>query len=283
MLEPIDNQNIGSAIELLARGFPRKSRIFWERALDRIDRYNKLNDYPTLGRLLVVKGARVGVMLTIKSHARNTNGNPHDVINLSSWYVDPEHRRLAPLMLREMIRCDDTVFTDLTPSADVVRMLPLLGFKPLNLGLAAIALPLAALHRRGSARVSSFESFDRSTLHPEDQIRLERNAQFGGMAAILTVNGRHHPLLFASRTVRHIPTASLIYCDDVRTLMDNIHAVARFLLKRGKLMLIVDIPLDAQVRGTQFLGRGLKFAKGTDEVGGINKIDYSGSELLLVV
>jgi len=282
MLEPIDDRNISHAFDLLARGFQHRPVSFWERAIERIARYNRQSDQGSVGSLLVAKGAHVGIMLTLRGRARDENGNAYDVTNLSSWYVDPEHRRLAPLMLREIVRDDKTVFTDLTPSAEVARMLPLLGFRPLNAGIAAIALPLAALRRGGSARMSSLEAIDPRTVKPADRSLLERNAEFGAMAAILSDEGKDHPLLFVSRTIRHLPAVELIYCGDTRALMKNIHTAARFLLKQGKLVLIVDIPLDTPVRGEQFVGRAVKFAKGASEGCSINRTDYAGSELLLV-
>jgi hypothetical protein len=61
--------------------------------------------------------------------------------------------------------------------------------------------------------------------------------------------------------------------------MRDIGAIARFLLKQGKLVLIVDIPLDLRSPDTHFVGRGLKFPKGARAAKGA---DYAGSGRLLV-
>jgi hypothetical protein len=282
MLEPIDNSNLVHALDLLMRGFPHRSQAWWERAVERITRFNAYSSQSSIGQFLVVKGAKVGVMLTPKSQSHDTRGRRYDVTNLSSWYVAPDHRVLAPLMLREMVRDRETVFTDLTPSRDVVRLLPPLGFRPLNAGISAIAVPLAALQRTGTGRVSGLEEMEPGALTSDDRILLERAATFGAMAAILTVDCGHHPLLFVSRTVRQLPVAELIYCSDNLLLMRDIRAIARFLLKQGKLVLIVDIPLGLSVPGTHFIGRGLKFARGGCAANSTNRTDYVGSELLLV-
>jgi hypothetical protein len=279
MLEPIDSTNLTIALDLLERGFPRRSRAFWEWGIERITRYNAPSAPNSIGQLLVVKGSKVGVMLTPQAQSRGRSGQPRNVTNLSSWYVEPDHRFLAPLMLREMVRDSGTVFTDLTPSKDVVRMLPGLGFKPLNAGISAIPLPLAAIRHRGAGRVSSFSEIAAGSLPDDDASFLEHHAAFGATAAVLSVDRRHYPLLFISRTVRHIPTAELIYCDDTALLMKELGAIARFLLKQGKLILFVDIPLDFKVPGAHFVGRGLKFAKGEWTFGGT---DFAGSELLLL-
>ena len=279
MLEPIDNSNLGYAFDLLMWGFPHRSRAWWERAVERITRFNAYCGQNSIGQFLVVKGAKVGVMLTPNSQSRDGSGRRYNVTNLSSWYVVPEHRALAPLMLREMVRDSETVFTDLSPSSNVVRLLPPLGFRPLNAGISAIALPLAALHPTRTGRMSSLEEAEPRALTSDDLILLERAVTFGATAAVLTVDCGHHPLLCVSRTVRRLPAAELIYCSDNLLLMREIRAIARFLLKQGKLVLIVDIPLDMKAPGTHFVGRGLKFAKGACAA---NRTDYAGSELLLV-
>jgi hypothetical protein len=116
-------------------------------------------------------------------------------------------------------------------------------------------------------------------LSSDDVILLERTTKFGATAAVLTVDCGHHPLLFVSRTVRGLPAAELIYCNDNLLLMRENGPIARFLLKQGKLVLIVDIPMDLKTPGMHFVGRGLKFVKGACAA---NRTDYAGSELLLV-
>lgn len=279
MLEPIDNSNMAHALDLLLRGFPHRTRAFWERALQRIVRYNAYSDRRSIGQFLVAKGRCVGVMLTPHTELRDKDGHPYNITNLSSWYVEPEHRVLAPLMLREMVREPGTIFTDLTPSKDVVRLLPPLGFKPLNAGISAIALPLAAMRLTGNGCVSALNEVKPGTLRPGELALLERDAEFGAVAAVLVVDHRHYPLLFVSRTIRGIPAVELVYCDDNQLLMKELRAVAQFLLKYGKLVLIMDIPLDIKAPGAHFEGRGLKFAKGGYAP---NQTNYAGSELLLV-
>lgn len=279
MLEPIDDATLSHTFDLLLRGFPRRSRPFWERAVDRVARYNRCDGQRSIGHLLIAKGKPVGVMLTLSDESRQADGRRYRVTNLSSWYIEPEHRHLAALMLRSLVRADDIVFTDLTPSDRVIPMLPLLGFKPLNVGIAAIALPSAALNPARAARVIELEDLEADGLMIDTRARLERNAEFGATAAVLNVGEEYHPLLFVSRTLRHLPAAQLIYCEDNALLRRNVGAVARYLLKKGKLILVVDIPPDHQAPGVHFVGRGLKFAKG-----GLfdNRTDYAGSELLIV-
>lgn len=281
MLEPIDidTATLAHTLDLLGRGFPHRSPRFWEQALERVARYNRCYGQRSIGQLLIIRRKPVGVMLTLCGQSQHANGNHYKITNLSSWYIDPEHRRLAPLMLRDLVRAEDVVFTDLTPSDRVIPMLPLLGFRPLNSGIAAIGLPMAALSRAGDARVSDFETLEEGALMTDTRARMECNTEFGAMAAVLSVGGMQYPLLFVSRTLRQLPAAQLIYCEDNALLKETIGAVARFLLKKGKLVLILDIPINEQTPGVHFPRRGLKFAKGGCFD---NRTDYAGSELLVV-
>ena len=281
MLEPIDNANMALALDLLVRGFPHRPLRFWEQALERVARYNECSGRRTFGRLLTARGKPVGAMLTLSDNSQLADGAQYTVTNLSSWYVDPDHRWLAPLMLRDMVRGEGEgiVFTDLTPSDRVLPMLPPLGFRPLNAGIAAVALPLAAMSPRGDARVTGLEGLEDDALIPETRARLQRNVEFGAIAAVLRIDDKHYPLLFVSRKLRQCPAAQLIYCEDNEQLAKGISAVARFLLKKGKTVLLIDVPLNRQAPGLHFLNRGLKFAKGGCFD---NRTDYAGSELLIV-
>ena len=184
---------------------------------------------------------------------------------------------LAPLMLRDVLREPDAVFTDLTPSDRVIPMLPAFGFKPLNRGISAVALPVAALKTTPHARVYDLASLPKHALEPDTHALLERHVEHGAIAGVLKVGNAWHPLLFLPRLLRCLPTAQLMYCESNSTVVENLGAVARFLLKQGKLVLIIDIPLQGDVPGTYFLNRGMKFARGGCFEG---RTDYAGSELL---
>jgi hypothetical protein len=279
MLQPIDDANLGQAVDLLAKGFPRGSRRFWEQGVERVARYNAWSKEPEIGQLLIANGKPAGVILTLHSHSLQACGARYKVTNLSSWYVDPQHRHLAPLMLRKLMRASDTVFTDLSPSDRVIPMLGPLGFRPLNAGLVAIALPLAAFRTPRGGSVIGLEDVNRAALSPSTRELFERHVQFGALAAVLSADGRHVPLLFIERTIRKLPAVQLVYCDDNRLFCQHMGAVARFLLKRRKPLMIIDIPPGGAVPGVAFVGRGMKFAKGGYFE---NRTDYAGSELLVL-
>src|SRR5262245_2266066 len=276
MLVPIDDARLGQALDLLERGFPRRTRRDWEDGIERLQAFDRaaLN---TLGYMLVRQNTPCGVLLTLRGQSLPPNAAPFKVTNLSSWYVEPEHRALAPLMLRDVVREKGSVFTDLTPSDRVIPMLPAFGFRPLNRGISAVTLPVAAMKPTPHARVHDLADLPEGALPPPVRTLLERHAEQGTTACVLNVGDTWHPLLFLPRRLRGLPTAQLIYCDSNSALIDNLSAIARFLLKHGKVVLLLDVPLDGHVPGTHFPNRGMKFAKGGCFEG---RTDYAGSELL---
>jgi hypothetical protein len=278
MLRPADGADTQATLSLLQRGFPHRSPQFWKSALDRVVRFNRRNGHDQYGQLLIVRDEPAGVMLTLTSEAEKPGGERYKLTNLSSWYVEPKHRLLAPIMLQKLVRPGDQVFTDLTPSDRVMPMLPMLGFKPLNAGLTAIALPLAALGRKHESHVRDFKASG-SDFAPVTCARIEGDMAFGATASVQETRGKAFPLLFLSRKLRGLPVAQLIYCEDNALFVEDIVTVARYLLKKGYLVLVMDIPLNQKIPGAHFLKRGLKFAKGGCFD---NRTDYAGSELLVV-
>jgi hypothetical protein len=274
MLVPIDDARLGQALDLLERGFPRRTRRDWEDGIERVRAFNPAAN--SVGHLLVAKNRPCGVLLTLRGQSIPPAGAPFNVANLSSWYVEPEQRMLAPFMLRDVVREPGTVFTDLTPSDRVIPMLPAFGFKPLNRGISAVTLPVAAMKATPHARVYDLADVPKDALRPAALALLECHAQHGAIAGVLRAGDAWHPLLFLPRLLRCLPMAQLIYCESNSTMVENLGAIARFLLKRGKAVLLLDIPLQGDVPGTHFLNRGMKFAKGGCFEG---RTDYAGSEL----
>jgi hypothetical protein len=103
MLVPIDDARLGQALDLLERGFPRRSRRAFEDGIERARAFNPRRIDP-IGHLLVTKNKPCGVLLTLRGQSVPPSGPRFNVTNLSSWYVEPEHRVLAPLMLRDVLR-----------------------------------------------------------------------------------------------------------------------------------------------------------------------------------
>lgn len=279
-LRPIDPAYLAAAVGILAIGFPKATALFWEHSLEKLRAFggNKEAGVP-IGHLLMADEKPVGVILTPARVRTRPDGTRQKVINLSSWYIDPAHRWRAPVMLRAVTRDRDALYTDLTPSPEVQKLLPAFGFKPVNRGLKRLFTPFALIARRLFGRVRDLKQVPAEAITAPTRALLEHHRDLDCMPCALQAEGRWHPLLFKARTVRRLPAAELVYCEDRKVLDRHMAAVARYLLRRGKLFLIIEdrtAPLVAEPGEPQ---AGVRFAKGQHDP---DETDYAGSELCIL-
>lgn len=105
---------------------------------------------------------------------------------------------------------------------------------------------------------------------------LAHHVEFGAIAGAYFENNKWHPLLFSQHSRFGVPRAHILYCEDNTSMLRNLGAVCYFLLRRGKVFLILDIPLRGEVPGVQFRSLGRKYALGEDFE---NRTDYTSSAL----
>jgi hypothetical protein len=279
VIVPVSSDNQDVVLDLLCEGFDRP-RSFW---LDGLARVGQLGDNVAsrvpLGYVLSGKDRPVGVVLTLASQSVMAC-RPALVINLSSWYVQRAHRWRAPAMLRAVLKAHDAVFTDLTPSEEVRKLNATVGFKPINSGQVITALPILTVTASRGATVRDFDAHDVSAVSPEVASLLRRHQEIGCLPALLETRTGCHPLMFRRRTIRGVSAVQLVFCDSNAALVDNLTAVARYLLAKGVAVMIGD-DTGQRLRLGQVRRRGgLKFARapaGTSIAP--DRIDYSSSEL----
>lgn len=280
MLRAIDTSNEADAIDILTRGLAKRPRAFWQTCLARLHQAggNAEADIP-VGHLLMDGSTAVGVILTPASVRIDTNGRRQRLVNMSSWYIEPEHRWRGPMMLRSLIRDPDTIYTDLTPTASVQKILVALGFKAINAGESIIALPRAAIGSGRGVRVVALDAVPEQGISAHTRRLLSQHVAYGCLALALEVEGRWYPLLFKPCERRQIPGVRLVGCESHALLKRWIAPVARNLLSRGKLFLIRDMePGEEAGFGFARPGFALKYAKGGEF---LDRTDFLGTELSL--
>lgn len=284
VLARIDASNLSTAIDLLAKGFETRSRAFWDNALQRMQSlgWNDAAGVP-LGQLLIDKGRASGVLLTPASLRTGSNGVTRCVINLSSWYVEPQSRWLALRMLRKVMSNPDAIYTDLTPTAEVRRLLPALGFQPINSGMLLQPLPLWSLRLTGGGTMHDLREIPDDVIDPAKRRFLEQHREIGCLPAALHAEGRWLPLLFKPRRMKGVPAAVLVYCDSNDLLDRHLGAVARYLLRHGLAVMVRDM-IDGGAGGMRLGSRGLKFARPGRDAATLHadRTDYAGSELCIL-
>ncbi|CUX19738.1 hypothetical protein AGR13a_Cc210027 [Agrobacterium genomosp. 13 str. CFBP 6927] len=228
---PIDNGNRVAAVALLTKGFPEKGEAFWSRGLSFISAHHERRDLGAIGQLLMKGDDAVGVLLTIRSRLPDTG---QIIVNLSSWYVEPSSRWFAPRMLQMASSSEEETFTDFTPSPEACKLNERLGFSTVtDYTLFYPLLPKAIGPAR--ARLHPLADVPPGALSAAMRDTLEDHARFGCIVAVLEADQIHHPLVFLKTTTKRLPSARLIYCEDRQLAQRHISAIARHLLRRGRL------------------------------------------------
>ena len=135
----IDAGDVPAVADLLTRGFPYRSRQFWHRALDHLTRHEPPPDLPKYGYLLETGGTPVGAILMICSTMR-VGATVAPRCNLSSWYVDPEYRAYAPLLVSQALRHKEVTYLNVSAAPHTWPIIEAQGFSRYSEGIF-ISLP----------------------------------------------------------------------------------------------------------------------------------------------
>jgi hypothetical protein len=250
--------------DLLTRGFPERSRAYWDHALAQLAQRDAPADCPRFGYMLDCDGAAVGVILLIFSQI-GPSGAPHLRCNISSWYVDPRWRGYASLLIASAARRKDTTYFNVSPAPHTLPVIEAQGFKRYCDG-QMLCLPALNAPVFG-ARV---EQFDAATDYGADIDASERallidHVANGCVALILRHRGRASPFVFLPCPVvrRVFPGAQLVYCRSVDEFVRYAGPLGRRLLREGIMAALVDAngPI-AGLIGAYQTKRGPKYFKG---------------------
>ena len=279
MLRPIDRRSLDETLPLLQRGFAH-APAFWAAALERLKRYQSAAPDTPAAYLLDVKGAPVGVILTIASARTAADGATRSVVNLSSWFVDEADRWRARRRLQQLTASNDTLYTDLTPTVPVQSMIGRLGFSRWTEGTLLFPLPLHAIGRAGDTHVVRFDNLPADALPAPVQRIMTDHAALGCLTAALWDGARLHPLIFSRMSRKGLPIARLLYAEDRSVVRGHMAAIARYLLREKAVLLAMSADRSERVPGSFFTQRAPPaFYKGTMNTAAI---DHAYSEFVFL-
>ncbi len=274
LLRPIEDSDREDIVRLLAKGFPQDTQDLWRKRLERqasiqSDRF---------GFLLGVGGEAVGVLLTLRSQRLGPGGDPLEVVNLSSWYIEPAYRWNAFSMLRAATADRTAVYTDLTAAEHIYAMNRKVGLESWNAGMIiASAAPFAALPGRRGARV--LPASEAGGLLPTHEAELlDWHQRDGLIAAVVVDEIAPHPLLFRVIRRKGVRFGQLIYAPSRTAVIRHLPQVMRFLARSGILWITIDADRELCPRGAFFRPGRHRFRAGPGDRDGI---DYAYSELVL--
>jgi hypothetical protein len=258
----IGTADIDAVITLLTGGF-RNTREHWARVLVRLSNRISLPGFPRYGYVLTCNDVPVGAILLVFSPVP-VNGETRIRGSLCSWYVQPEFRSYASMLVARALRRKDVTYVNVAPAANTLPIVDALGYVRYSSGWFA-AFP-ALSHPSRNVRVEAIGAEVRPEgLRPAEPELLSEHASYGCICVTCHTPNSSLPFVFMRRKLGPIPFAYLVYCRDPGDFVSCASPLGRFLAARG----IPLVLLDANARigglaGAYFKGYP-KYFKGTDQ------------------
>jgi hypothetical protein len=257
----IVDADIPGVEELLTKGFPRRSRTHWRRALHRLAKHPTPTAMPKYGYLLESAGIPVGVVLLISSVVQE--GNIETIrCNVSSWYVEPDFRIHAPLLVSQAIRKQNVVYFNISPAKHTHPIIEAQGFSRYSSGQFVTFASLPT--RRDPTPVVGPNVNPDAYFEPFERDLLLTHSQYGCLSLWCVTPERAFPFVFLPRVTKGIvPCVQLIYCTCVEDFVRFARPLGMYLWSRGWPLVIIDSngPIRG-LRGLYFGGVAPKYFRG---------------------
>ena len=248
LVEIRDAEQRQQMLELLREGFPNVS-FDWEVA------FKAPLGRSGYGFLMIADGAPQGGILSFES-MQSLSGRERRVVNLSSWYIRPEYRRLAVRMMRTVSSDPDTIYTGVSPIRSVQTICLRAGFRYLSHGSIA-SIPL--LNDFTAGRGIKVGPFDPDAVGPEHRRWMADHANPRHIALLIRQGEHAVPALWRrGLKVKEFPAARLIFTSDYALLRAALPAIhAHMLLRHGTVGLYLPriAPLEG-LRSVRKSGKG---------------------------
>jgi hypothetical protein len=149
LVEPVGPHNAAEISSYLARAMqPPQPEDFWMKLFRSAAPESAA---PHGFKLTDNAGAIIGFISTIRTAIPQSDGSCLRLVNLSTFVVDEAHRALAPFLLKQALRHEADVVTNLSPTEEVCALMGILKFKPLGAGRCFAPTPMH-VNVRGLAR-----------------------------------------------------------------------------------------------------------------------------------
>ena len=223
---PIADSDLNGLADLLTRGFPATRHSTWTNGFARWQELPQVDGLPRYGYMLDGGQGPVGVILLISSRRGD-----QIIANLSSWYVEPEWRVHAAMLIGIATRLKQVTYLNASPAPHTWRTLRAQGFAPYNFGRSVVI----ALPGRGQVRQ------DIPSDLPEAQL-LADHRKLGFISLVVEKDGIVSPFVLKQRMLEKspMPVMDVMFTrspDDFRRCASTL---ARHFLPRGSLGFLID-------------------------------------------
>lgn len=262
----ITDRDLDAVATILRAGFPGHKAGSWERGLEHM-RWRAVPDgAPRYGYCLDVGGTIAGVILLIAS-SRQVGGEDALFINVASWYVVPDYRTYAQLLVSIALRNKLATYTNVTPAPHTWPIVENQGYtrycnglfvaapvlKPPARGVSVIPFAKAS----GMAEVTELANFE----------MLQRHHALGCTVVVAKEQSRHDGYVFQRYRIKSgrvpLPAMLVLHAPDRAELVRIAGNLSRSLLRHAAPFLVMDAngPVDG-LRGFYTESRGRKYFKG---------------------
>jgi hypothetical protein len=240
-IREIGNDDIETIVNLITHAFRqhRRTRDFWVRAFKRLSEHVTPAGFPKYGYCLDYNGAPVGVILLIFCQVPD-RPVPEIRCNVSTWYVEPQFRGYAAMLVTHALKHKGITYTNITPMPHTFPILKAQGFLPYCAG-RVVAFPALTSPVRGCIVSEVGPETCPANLTSSEAQLLVSHAGYGCLSVVCSADGRGYPFIFImSRTRRLVPYAYLAYCRDLEEFVRFSGSLGRFLARRGLVVTLVD-------------------------------------------
>jgi hypothetical protein len=258
----IGDADVSSVAKLLRKGFPRRSREYWLQVLDRLAKHPTPPSMPKYGYLLENASEPVGVILLISSTMQDDDTFKIRC-NVSSWYVEPNFRIHAPLLISQAIKKKNITYFNISPAKHTLPIVEAQGFSRFSDGQFVTSV-FRSVRSRTQAQVVGSDVNPNAPFEPFERDLLLAHAQYGCISVWCTTSEGAYPFVFLPRVVKRIvPCVQLIYCRHIEDFIQFARPIGSYLWSRGRPFVLIDSkgPIRGLV-GRYFDGISPKYSKG---------------------
>lgn len=251
---------------LLREGFPGHRAGYWEDGLGRLRQRTLPEGLPRYGYCLDTGGGIVGVILLIAA-MREVDGATVPFINVASWYVVPDYRAYAQLLVSVALRNKAATYTNVTPAPHTWPIIENQGYTKYCNGLfiAAAALKPAV----AGVSITDFGNLahEATVLAMPDYGLLQRHHGMGCRVLIVKEGERLSGYVFRRYRIRSgripLPAMLLLHGPDRDQLVRIAGNLGRWFLREATVFLVMDAngPV-AGLTGFHTEVRGRKYYRG---------------------
>ncbi len=251
---------------LLCEGFKGRPQGYWLAGFERLRRREVPEGYQRYGLALEADGTIVGAILLIAS-TRNVDGEAAIYSNVAGWYIKPEFRSYAQMLVSTALRRKDTTYVNTSAAPHTWPIVENQGYTRYCAGLFFALAPLRPrvsgvriqqVHAKGNpGDIEALASYG----------LLQRHAAWGNISLVCREGDRSWPFIFQPFRIRSgriwTPVALTIHAPDRDELVRLAGNIGWHLLRHG----VPVIAMDADARVPGLIGvytdkRGRKYFKG---------------------